>query len=468
MLFQTFEFLVFLMVVAYLYYHLARRHRLILLVLASYLFYWVWSVKYSILMLASTALDYFMALLISRSNHPGHRRLFLLGSVAGNLGLLGYFKYTNFALQSLQASLAAMGLPVSPLTLHVILPLGISFYTFQEMSYTIDVYRGQTKVCRDPITMAAFVSFFPHLVAGPIMRSSSLIPQIEKEPEYDWANVRDGINLILWGLFKKVVLADPIGAYADVIFGAPQRYSGFGMLLGVYAFAFQIYFDFSAYSQIAMGAARLMGIHLIKNFDLPYMATDISNFWRRWHISLSNWLRDYLYIPLGGSQRGAGRTYVNLLVTMTLGGLWHGANWTFVVWGAYHGALLAITRLAKERAPGVFGYPQLEPLLVFLNFHLVCVGWIFFRCASLSQVRLVFARFAAWKPAGLDGELAWLAILIALAITGQIAYRLARERLQSLCQAPSRSLEIAYICSMLVLLAAGGAAGVAKFIYFEF
>jgi D-alanyl-lipoteichoic acid acyltransferase DltB (MBOAT superfamily) len=361
-----------------------------------------------------------------------------------------------------------MGVHVSPLTLHVILPLGISFYTFQEMSYTIDVYRGQTSVCRDPITMAAFVSFFPHLVAGPIMRSSSLIPQIEKEPEYDWVNVRDGVNLILWGLFKKVVLADPIGAYADTIFAAPQQYSGAGMLLGVYAFAFQIYFDFSAYSQIAMGAARLMGIHLIKNFDLPYMATDISNFWRRWHISLSNWLRDYLYIPLGGSKRGAGRTYINLLVTMILGGLWHGANWTFVLWGAYHGALLAITRVAKERAPGFFAARRLEPLLVFINFHLVCIGWIFFRCASLAHVRTVFTRFTAWRPAAFDGDLTWLAILIAIAMAGQIVDRIAHQRLRRLYETPSRSLEVAYICLILVLLAAGGAAGLAKFIYFEF
>jgi D-alanyl-lipoteichoic acid acyltransferase DltB (MBOAT superfamily) len=240
------------------------------------------------------------------------------------------------------------------------------------------------------------------------------------------------------------------------------------MLLGVYAFAFQIYFDFSAYSQIATGAARLMGIRLIKNFDLPYMATDISDFWRRWHISLSTWLRDYLYIPLGGSHKGAGRTYINLLVTMILGGLWHGANWTFVLWGTYHGALLAITRFARQRAPRTFQRKRVEPLLVIVNFHLVCIGWIFFRCSSIGQVRLVFGSLANWQAARIDGDLAWLAILIAVAMAGHVIYRMAKSRFERLCEAPPRWLEVSYICSILLVLTAFGTAGVEKFIYFEF
>src|SRR5688572_776851 len=349
MLFHTYEYVVFLVVVVVLWYHLTGRQRLLMLTAASFLFYGVWSVQYSLLMVVSAVVDYIATNKIASSDDPRVRRTFLLLSIVGNLSLLAYFKYTNFAIDSAREAFTYLGLRIPEIELSIVLPLGISFYTFDEISYTVDVYRRRMAPVRNLLTMLSFVSFFPQLVAGPLQRSWHLVPQIVREPIFDWLNIRIGVNLILWGLFKKVVLADNMGLFADRVFAGPDQYSALAVLLGVYAFAFQIYFDFSAYSHMAMGSARLLGVRFTKNFDLPYLAVDISDFWRRWHITLSTWLRDYLYIPLGGSKKGEKRTYVNLLLTMLIGGIWHGANWTFLVWGAYHGSLLAVTRFVRSR-----------------------------------------------------------------------------------------------------------------------
>jgi alginate O-acetyltransferase complex protein AlgI len=470
MLFHTFEYGVFLVVVVYLWYHLSGRQRLIMLVAASYLFYGVWSVKYSVLMVFSTVLDYYAAKMIASSTSPGRRRFFLLASIIGNLTVLGYFKYTNFALQSAGSMLTWLGLQIPPVELKIILPLGISFYTFDEISYTTDVYRGKMKPVPDILTMASFVSFFPQLVAGPLQRSWHLVPQLVREPAFDWLNIRIGVNLILWGLFKKVVLADTFGAYSDAVFAAPAQYSSLGTLLGVYAFAFQIYLDFSAYSHIAMGSARLLGVRFTKNFDLPYLATDISDFWRRWHITLSTWLRDYLYVPLGGSRRGERRTYLNLLLTMVIGGAWHGANWTFVVWGFYHGSLLAVTRMIKDHVPAALreAAESLRAVWIVLTFNLVCVGWVFFRAPTLASARDVFRRIAALDGVWLTPEMGFLAVLLAGAYAGHVVAGATRPRWGQYLTHDSVRLDVAYACLMLLCLVIGASSGVTKFIYFEF
>lgn len=470
MLFHTFEYACFLAVVVYLWHHLGARHRLILIVGASYLFYGVWSVKYSLLMVFSTVLDYYAARLIAASDQPWRRRMFLTMSIAGNLAVLAYFKYTVFALKSAQSMLAWLGFHVPDVELQILLPLGISFYTFDEISYTVDVYRGRVKPVPDLLTMAAFVSFFPQLVAGPLQRSWHLVPQIVKEPEFDWLDIRIGVNLILWGLVKKVVLADTMGVYADAVFAAPARYSSLGLLFGIYAFAFQIYFDFSAYSHIAMGSARLLGVRFTKNFDLPYLAIDISDFWRRWHITLSTWLRDYLYIPLGGSRKGEARTYANLLITMILGGIWHGASWTFVVWGAYHGTLLAVTRMVRSRfsaARAAAFVASYRLLLVAVTFHLVCAGWVFFRAPTLAVAFEIFRRLIGhgWF---LTVDAVWIAVLTAGAMAGQSFIDYIRPRWGSVIAHARPRWDVAYVSATVLCLILFGFSGITKFIYFEF
>jgi len=471
MLFHTFEYAAFLTVVVWLWYHLAGRQRLAMIVIASYVFYGVWSFRYSLLMLFSTVLDFYAAREIDASRSARRRKAFLAASIIGNLSVLAYFKYTNFALHSAQSTFAWLGFHVPEVELKLILPLGISFYTFDEISYTTDVYRRKVKPVPDLLTMASFVSFFPQLVAGPLQRSWHLVPQLVREPRFDWLDLRIGVNLILWGLVKKVVFADNIGAYADAVFAAPEQYSSLATLLGVYAFAFQIYFDFSAYSHIAMGSAHLLGVRFTKNFDLPYVAVDISDFWRRWHITLSTWLRDYVYVPLGGSRRGEWRTYINLIVTMLVGGLWHGANWTFVVWGAYHGGLLALTRFVKDRFAGpraAAAAATLRPLWIVLTFNLVCVGWVLFRAPTIHAAGGVFRRILWWNGAALSSDFVWLAVLIAGSFAAHVITAALRPSWGAFMSHASRRWDVAYACVVLFLLIVGASSAITKFIYFEF
>src|SRR5690606_20634460 len=315
-----------------------------------------------------------------------HKKAWLAASVVLNLGILGFFKYFDFFVESLSSVLVAAGLPGLEPVLNVVLPVGISFYTFQTMSYTIDVYRGHLKPSRDLLDFAVYVSFFPQLVAGPIERATRFLPQIVSPRQRTAADLPEGAYLVLSGLFRKVVIADNLAAIANGIFSAdPSTLTGPEVVVGVYAFAFQIYGDFSGYSAIARGVAHWLGYDLMVNFRMPYLAVSPSDFWRRWHISLSTWLRDYLYIPLGGNRAGTVATYRNLALTMLLGGLWHGAAWTFVAWGAFHGLILVAYRAfagkrdASER-------PLLARLpAMFVMFHLVCVSWLLFRAESIGQ-----------------------------------------------------------------------------------
>ena len=387
MLFNAWDFVVFFLAV-YVGYLLLPTYRQqnVLLLAASYYFYSAWDWRFLFLLLSSTVLDYVCALRIDTSDSPRIRKAFLVASITGNLTLLGFFKYFNFFLDSLRALLTPLGLSVESLHLHIILPVGISFYTFQEMSYTIDVYRREIPATRRFLHFALFVAFFPHMVAGPIMRASSLLVQFFRPRTITREFVVTGVWLIFWGLWKKIVIADNMALLADPVFADSARVTWAQAYLGVVAFAFQIYADFSAYSDIARGVARLLGIDLMQNFDLPYFARNPSDFWRRWHISLSTWLRDYLYIPLGGNRGTPARTSTNLMLTMLLGGLWHGAAWNYVWWGAYHGGLLIGHRwVAPAPSPGkARGWARVGAMA--LMFQLTLFGWLLFRCTRRVRV----------------------------------------------------------------------------------
>jgi len=393
MLFNSLEFVVFLPLVLALYGLLPARGRGILLLVASYAFYAWWKLDYVFLILASTALDYGVGLALGRTRSAPRRRLLVALSLTGNLGLLATFKYLGLFTTTL-VDLGLLHRVVS-----FVLPVGISFYTFQSLAYTIDVYRGRLAPERNPVDFALYVAFFPQLVAGPIERATHLIPQLKRFAIQDYDTLVRGSRLILWGFFKKCVVADPLSLYVDLFLMNPAASSGSQILLGLYFFAFQIYCDFSGYTDIARGTARLFGVDIMENFRRPYASRSLREFWQRWHISLSTWFRDYLYIPLGGGRGGRTRRAINILVVFGVSGLWHGAAWHFVAWGVLHGALLLVERgvrgpAARLRA-ALMGerWPRLRSALrTFLVFQLVVVTWLFFRAQSLPEAFVMIDR----------------------------------------------------------------------------
>lgn len=402
MLFNSLQFALFLPVVVALAWMLRRSHvlRLAFLLAASYGFYMCWNWRYAGLLVGSTLLDFLVALQLARGNRAAVRKCLLVVSLAGNLGVLFYFKYFNFLYASAVdcATFAGWSLPR---TAHdFLLPVGISFYTFQSLSYTIDVYRGKLQPTNSFIRFALFVSFFPQLVAGPIVRASEFLPQLQRAPVFDDRRAQRGLYLIALGLFKKICIADVLAAtLLDRVYANPDGFGTVELLLAAYGYTFQIYCDFSGYSDIAIGAAALLGYELPINFNRPFLATSLRDFWRRWHISLSSWLRDYLYVPLGGNRGSRFRTQVNLMITMLLGGLWHGANWTFVIWGALHGAYLAI-----ERALGIAPLDDDAPrsrvwVRRLITFHLVVVAFLIFRCDDVSVFWAFLSGLMALAPA---------------------------------------------------------------------
>jgi D-alanyl-lipoteichoic acid acyltransferase DltB (MBOAT superfamily) len=387
-LFNSFQFWGFLALVLVLYRSLDHRWQNRMLLVASYFFYGCWDWRFLSLIFVSTLIDYHTGLRIHASDDPRRRKHFLLLSLIFNLGGLGIFKYYGFFAHEFSDMVATLGVSSSLPALNIILPVGISFYTFQTLSYTIDIYRGKLEPTQSFLDFALYVSFFPQLVAGPIERSSRLLPQIIAPRERRRGDFREGLQHILIGLFKKVVIADNMAYIVNGMFNSTTPLSGAEWLVALYAFAFQIYGDFSGYSSIAIGVSKWLGVDLMTNFDTPYFATSIRDFWRRWHISLSTWLRDYLYVPLGGNRNGNLMTYRNLMLTMLLGGLWHGAAWTFIVWGALQGALLSLDRLSVEH-----GLLKSEPsstlgrcISILVTFHLVCLSWLVFRAESMTQV----------------------------------------------------------------------------------
>jgi len=471
MSFATLHFLAFLALVSGLYFALRGRGRLPLLLLASLYFYMVWRPVYVLLLLASISCDYAAALVMARTSRPGVRRSALLASLGVNLAILVVFKYANFLLAQ-----AALVFPqASSAYLRLVLPLGISFYTFQAMSYAIDVYRGSLAAERSYFRYALFVIFFPQLVAGPIERAGHLLPQLREYHSFDPARVTSGLRLILWGLVKKMVVADNLAGFVDRAYAAPEHFSGPSLLLASVLFAYQIYCDFSGYSDIAVGSARVLGVDLMANFDRPYSAASIGEFWHRWHISLSTWFRDYVYVPLGGNRCGARRQYENIFVTFCLSGLWHGANWTFLAWGAYHGALVVAQYATVEwrkrlyAACGLEGRDRLRHALqVVATFVLVNVGWILFRAPSLG---------AAWSVltgvfSGRDG----LAAFTAQEVAAALALMAAVELGQALQGSDPREIPVPahYVLRWGVYLLLGvvllnlGVDKTVPFIYFEF
>lgn len=395
MIFNSIEFAIFLPIVFGLYWFVTNKNLKLqnfLLVGASYLFYGWWDYRFLALIAFSSILDYYIGLKLGEEKKQKKRKLFLTISLVVNLGFLGFFKYFNFFADSFAEAFTFLGMPFEASQLDIILPVGISFYTFQTLSYSIDVYRRQLEPCKDPVSFFAFVSFFPQLVAGPIERASNLLPQFYRKRTFDYTMAVDGMRQILWGLFKKVVVADGCAEYANMIFNSSENYSGAMLLVGAIFFTFQIYGDFSGYSDIAIGTSRLFGFGLKKNFAFPYFSRDIAEFWRRWHISLSTWFRDYLYIPLGGSRGSRKRVIVNTFIIFIVSGFWHGANWTFIIWGALNAVyflpllLLKFNRKNLENVASGKLFPSLKELIQMLfTFLLVVLGWIFFRAENVSH-----------------------------------------------------------------------------------
>jgi len=395
MLFNSIEFPFFLTFCFVLYWSVARFHQRIqngFLLLASYVFYGWWDFRFLGLIVLSSLVDYAIGLGLDRAKGLGSRRTLLVISLVTNLGILGFFKYFNFFLGSFAALMQQLGLPSHTSSLAVILPVGVSFYTFQSMSYTIDVYRGKLHPCHDAVGFLAFVAFFPQLVAGPIERATHLLPQFKSKRFFDPIKAEDGLRQILWGLFKKVVVADSCAVCADFAFASHDTLGGPILVFGAICFAFQIYCDFSGYSHIAIGTARLFGFDLMENFSYPYFSRDIGEFWRRWHISLSTWFRDYVYLPLGGNRRSKPRTAMNIIATFTLSGFWHGASWTFVWWGLlnslFYLPLIFGTPSPRPRRTVAAGrhLPNLDEVKKMgFTFGLICLAWIFFRSDSLTS-----------------------------------------------------------------------------------
>jgi alginate O-acetyltransferase complex protein AlgI len=396
MLFNSLEFAIFLPIIFGLYWFVAGRNlraQNIVLLLSSYFFYGWWDWRFLSLIAFSSSVDYFVGVGLGRTENQVRRKILLFTSLFINIGFLGFFKYFNFFAKNFYEAFTLLGQPIAdPLLLKLILPVGISFYTFQSLSYSIDVYRGKIEPTKDAIAFFAFVSFFPQLVAGPIERATNLIPQFLNDRELDYESAKDGLRQILWGLFKKIVIADTCAIYVNDIFASYDNYSGSTLLLGAIFFAIQIYGDFSGYSDIAIGTARLFGFDLMRNFAFPYFSRDIAEFWRRWHISLSTWFRDYVYIPLGGSRGGRWLNIRNVFIIFVVSGFWHGANWTFVAWGAINAFyFLPLLLLNKNRvhtdtaAEGRLLPSFRESGQILATFALTVMAWVFFRSATIFQ-----------------------------------------------------------------------------------
>ncbi len=458
MLFQTWTFVLFFAVVYAVYLATKRTwFRLPWLLIASYVFYGWWNPLYPLLLLTSTVTNYVAVLGMSRSRR---RWPWLAMTVVANLGMLGFFKYARFAAETANAVLAWLGMAYAVPAPDILLPVGISFFVFQSMTYSIDFYRGHVEKEPNFLRYATFVSLFPQLLSGPIERARNLLPQLRQAPRITITDVADGASLFIVGLFKKVALADYLGLYVNKVYGAPADYEGPALALATFAFAWQVYFDFSGYTDMARGLGRMIGIRLMLNFNNPYLATGLGDFWNRWHISLSTWFRDYVYFPLGGNRRGEVRTYVNMALTMLISGLWHGASWTFVIWGAVH----AIGRVLTRRLETTPFYRERVPTFVkrLWVFWFVTFAWIFFKAGSFADARLIITRI--FSTAWADPALPLLGLAMVLAVwlyQGLYESRLRR----ALEPAPVR---IGLVVLMAVYVALFAESGVQAFIYFQF
>ncbi len=474
MLFNSTQFIIFLAIVLPVYYVLAQRWQNRMLLVASYVFYASWDWRFLSLLIISTLTDFTCALLIHRTANAARRKRWLLVTLCLNLGFLGFFKYFGFFADSLAELMALFGLHASVPTLRIVLPVGISFYTFQSISYTIDVYYRRTEPTTDLLAFALYVSYFPHLVAGPIQRASHLLPQIQSQRRVDERRIATACQLMLMGYFKKVFIADGVAPYVDQAFAHPLALGSLQLLLSLYLFAIQIYGDFAGYTDIARGVSRLLGIELTLNFKQPYLSSNITEFWRRWHIALSSFLRDYLYIPLGGNRHGTAKTYRNLMLTMLLGGLWHGASWNFVAWGGLHGLYLSAHRMLSDRrrSTGVRSLRGLRASLVYilsavLTFHLVCLAWIFFRAKDFENAwEYLRGLFGNWQPCPVAFVVCAGCYLLMTLLIDLPCWRYDQE-LPVLHSWPAWRRGLVY-ATMLVLISFVGELNARPFIYFQF
>ena len=470
MLFNSFEFLGFYTLVFVLFYVLSGKYRWVMLLIASYFFYMAWEPSYILLIMVSTTVDYFISNQITKPLK--NKKRLLVTSLTINLGLLFFFKYFNFFSETVNSALSSIGIIYQPILSEVLLPVGISFYTFQTLSYTIDVYRGIIRPEKNFGKFALYVSFFPQLVAGPIERAKNLLPQILNErTKLTYDNFVIGFSQMLFGLFKKVVVADTLAIYVNSVYNNYELHSGSTLLLATYFFAFQIYCDFSGYSDIAIGVARMLGFRFMENFNMPYFSKSVTEFWRRWHISLSSWLRDYLYISLGGNRVGRFAIYRNLMITMLLGGLWHGASWNFVIWGGLNGIYLVFEKLL-----GIHNWrPRARLLSVtcgVITFNLIAITWVFFRSETLNQ-----ANYILHKIVGELGDLTLTLVnlnVLTNAIFGIIVLLLTELMIlrkfsfENMVES-KRSKTLVFLNSlMFVLIVSFGISDGSQFIYFQF
>lgn len=455
----------------WIYISLSKTHRpkLIFVTLFSLYFYYKSSGAYFILLLFATAIDFTLARLIYNTRDPWYRKFYIVLTLIVNLGMLGYFKYTNFLFDSF---FSLTGQDFQPMD--IFLPVGVSFFTFQSLSYTLDVYRGNLKPVDSILDYAFFVSFFPQLVAGPIVRASDFLPQIYRPTVVTDEMLGRGVFLIGCGLFKKAVISDYISVnFVDRVFDAPALYSGIENLFAVYGYALQIYCDFSGYSDMAIGLALLLGFQFPINFDSPYQSRNITEFWRRWHISLSTWLRDYLYISLGGNRKGEARTYFNQMITMLLGGLWHGASWRFIIWGALHGVALTAHKFYRSRVPRRVREHPLKPFLsVLITFHFVCFCWIFFRAANMATVGEILDQiFFNLNFSLLPEFIAGYRVVVMLMVIGYLLHFIPREAelaAQETVTQMSLVGKAAFMVTIIVWVIQTKASGIQPFIYFQF
>lgn len=484
MLFNSINFAIFLSIVFFIYWFLANRNlklQNVLLLISSYFFYACWDWRFMFLLLFSTLLDYFAGLKIQNSSSNTHKKRWFWLSIIINLGFLGVFKYYNFFAESFAESVSYLGWKTSPFLLNVILPVGISFYTFHGLSYVIDIYKNRINAEKNFVDYAVFVSFFPLLVAGPIERATHLLPQIKKPRDFQYSKAADGLRQILWGLFKKIVIADNCAEYANQIFNNSADMNGSTLVLGALFFTFQIYGDFSGYSDIALGTARLFGIELLRNFAFPYFSRDIAEFWRRWHISLSSWFKDYLYIPLGGSKGGNWMRIRNTFIIFIVSGFWHGANWTFIVWGSLNALFILPSIILKTNrnhleivAQGKI-FPTLKEMAqIAMTFSLTVFAWIFFRAENMEHalhyLSGIFSpslfTFPKFNDMGNAKTLLGLIIIFLLVEWQGRENQYALEGMKNIIFKPIRWLS--YILILLCMYFYGNFGKTVEFIYFQF
>ena len=482
--FNSLEYLIFLPVTILLYFITPHKYRNYLLLALSYFFYMCWRPEYALLILTSTAVTYLCGRLIG--SRPRHKKMWVALSLTINLAILFFFKYFNFAADIITAVLQKAGLAITAPSLDVLLPVGISFYTFQALGYTVDVYRGKLEPEKNFGIYALFVSFFPQLVAGPIERSTNLLPQFKEKHRFSWENIRLGMLPFLWGMFKKIVIADQLAVLVNTVYASPADFLPSQLAVATAAFAFQIYCDFSAYSDIARGSAQMLGFKLMRNFNSPYFAVSVQDFWRKWHISLTTWFRDYLYFPLGGSRCAKWRNYLNIMIIFLVSGLWHGAALTFIIWGFLNGIYQIIGKLlapVKKAVLDFFHIPE-NPVLTWLRyiitFALICLTWVYFRADSIGDANLIVSSLLGFAETG-AGSFTLISMGLSMpalkVLTGALVLLLAADYLQTRIKLNERiNSNIVVSCAVWFLLLAvififgsyGAGYDPQDFVYFQF